>query len=190
MNWQLRFIHNQLFRLYNYPSRFCPSGFHAKVAQKVEFRSPKDREAYFSKRKAAVRRWRKRGPQALVTRDESQLTINPDIVRVRCPNKALLGGEIGSSEQYKSGIWLFTDRAQITHYFYPNFLPPYDSPEKRKIITDVLMAEWDEQALGWRKAASLPKPVAVRRPQSKKQNAGNSFFCGIDADKLCGMDKV
>lgn len=53
-------------------------------------------------------------------------------------------------EDCHSGIWLFTDRANITHFFAPNFLPPYDTPEKRKIIFDVLREEWDEKSLSWK----------------------------------------
>lgn len=49
-----------------------------------------------------------------------------------------------------SGIWLFTDRENITHFFKPNFLPPYDTPEKKKIILDVLREEWDEKTLSWK----------------------------------------
>lgn len=54
------------------------------------------------------------------------------------------------SENCHSGIWLFTDRENITHFFPPNFLPPYDTPEKKKIIFDVLKEEWDEKSLSWK----------------------------------------
>jgi len=54
------------------------------------------------------------------------------------------------AEECHSGIWLFTDRATITHFFQPNFLPPYNTPEKRKIIMDVLREEWDENTLMWK----------------------------------------
>jgi hypothetical protein len=52
-------------------------------------------------------------------------------------------------KEYNSGIWLFTDRENITHFFEPNFLPPY-TPEKRKIIMHVLREEWDEKTLSWK----------------------------------------
>jgi hypothetical protein len=55
-------------------------------------------------------------------------------------------------KEYNSGIWLFTDRENITHFFEPNFLPPYTTPEKRKIIMDVLREEWDENTLSWKPA--------------------------------------
>ena len=46
---------------------------------------------------------------------------------------------------FGSGIYLFTDRNNISHKFEPNFLPPYDTPDKRQIIFDFLKEEWDEK---------------------------------------------
>ena len=40
-NWQLRFIHNQLFKHFYNPSRFCPGAFHSTIVRKAEFRSDK-----------------------------------------------------------------------------------------------------------------------------------------------------
>jgi hypothetical protein len=40
-NWQLRFIHNQLFKHFYNPSRFCPGAFHSTIVRKAEFRSEK-----------------------------------------------------------------------------------------------------------------------------------------------------
>ena len=66
INWALRFIHNQLFRYFQFPSRFCPGwcseysfssffrwikfnfmfymiilgAFHSTITRKAEFRSP------------------------------------------------------------------------------------------------------------------------------------------------------
>jgi hypothetical protein len=39
VNWQLRFIHNQLFKRCIFPSRFCPGPFHSTILRKPEFRS-------------------------------------------------------------------------------------------------------------------------------------------------------
>lgn len=39
VNWQLRFIHNQLFKYFQFPSRFCPGAFHSTILRKAEFRS-------------------------------------------------------------------------------------------------------------------------------------------------------
>jgi hypothetical protein len=45
VNWQLRFIHNQLFKHFEFPSRFCPGAFHSTILRKAEFRSPEVRAA-------------------------------------------------------------------------------------------------------------------------------------------------
>lgn len=45
-NWALRFIHNQLFRQFEFPSRFCPGAFHSTILRKAEFRS-KGMKTYF-----------------------------------------------------------------------------------------------------------------------------------------------
>ena len=45
VNWALRFIHNQLFKYFEFPSRFCPGAFHSTILRKAEFRS---REVRFS----------------------------------------------------------------------------------------------------------------------------------------------
>ena len=59
---------------------------------------------------------------------------------------------IDSTGEYNSGIYLFTDRTKITHFFPPNFLPPYNTEEKRQIILSFLAEEWDEKTLSWKKA--------------------------------------
>jgi hypothetical protein len=63
-----------------------------------------------------------------------------------------------------SGIWLFTDRENITHFFKPNFFPPYDTAEKKKIILDVLREEWDEKTLSWKPCGqgSITKAKALK----------------------------
>jgi hypothetical protein len=65
-----------------------------------------------------------------------------------------------------SGIWLFTDRESTTHFFKPNFLPPYNTPSKRKIILDVLREEWDENTLSWKpcgEGSMTKRPDAVKK---------------------------
>ena len=97
-NWQLRFIHNQLFKHFQFPSRFCPGAFHSTIVRKAEFRSAKHKDAYFSMCKEIIKKWSLSGPRPLIS----------------------------SVDDNKSGLWLFTDRTWPTHYFPPNFLPPYD----------------------------------------------------------------
>ena len=67
---------------------------------------------------------------------------------------------------FNSGIWLFTDRDNITHFFEPNFLPPYTG-EKRKLILDVLKEEWDERTLSWKPCGegSMTKAKPVEAPE-------------------------
>lgn len=139
VNWALKFIHNQLFKYFNFPSRFCPGSFHSTIVRKAEFRSLEKRDAYFEKCDTAIKKWREAKPQPL---NQGGWDID---------GKPLQEGIV---DEYYSGIWLFADRDNITHYFKPNFLPPYDTPEKRKIILEFLDVEWDEGALSWRTLAS------------------------------------
>ena len=52
-----------------------------------------------------------------------------------------------SQGENQSGIWLFQDRTKPSHFFAPNFLPPYDTEEKRQVILSYLTEEWDEKTL-------------------------------------------
>ena len=76
------------------------------------------------------------------------------------------------NQKYQSGIWLFTDRNNISHFFAPNFYPPYDTKEKRKIIFDVLKEEWDETSLSFKsygQGSVMMEPVsaAITTPAEK-----------------------
>jgi len=134
-NWQLRFIHNQLFKHFQNPSRFCPGAFHSTIVRKAEFRSEKHREAYFAKCAAVLQRWAIDGPKAL-----NNGPWDAD------------GEPLKNPSEHNSGIYLFTDRTKVTHFFAPNFLPPYDTEDKRQIILSFLAEEWDEKTLSWKKA--------------------------------------
>mmetsp|Transcript_10748 Transcript_10748/g.25609 ORF Transcript_10748/g.25609 Transcript_10748/m.25609 type:complete len:467 (-) Transcript_10748:122-1522(-) len=212
INWQLRFLHNQLFKKFEFPSRFCPGAFHSTILRKAEFRSESHRQQYFEKCADAIKKWRALGPQPLNTipraidgkpleieveieptkksaeetekeeekkddgeeEEEPAATTAPSAMATARTNLevsllpdegAKESGPTGSTEStelaptqdtdkspssYQSGIWLFTDRENITHFFQPNFLPPYNTPEKKKIILDVLKDEWDETTLSWK----------------------------------------
>mmetsp|Transcript_22033 Transcript_22033/g.32549 ORF Transcript_22033/g.32549 Transcript_22033/m.32549 type:complete len:294 (+) Transcript_22033:75-956(+) len=136
INWALRFIQNQLFHHFEYPARFCPGPFHSTILRKAEFRSPENKEKYFEKCKETISKWQKEGPKPLNTGWDID------------------GSELENAPEHCSGIWLFTDRNNISHLFKPNFLPPYDTPEKRKIILDILKEEWDQNTLQW-------KPIGI-----------------------------
>lgn len=77
------------------------------------------KEAYFAMCQAVLKKWKLAGSRPL--------NANP--------------------VDNKSGIWLFQDRTKPTHFFPPNFLPPYDTEEKKQIILSYLTEEWDEQTL-------------------------------------------
>mmetsp|Transcript_28903 Transcript_28903/g.60114 ORF Transcript_28903/g.60114 Transcript_28903/m.60114 type:complete len:320 (+) Transcript_28903:109-1068(+) len=159
-NWQLRFIHNQLFKHFYNPSRFCPGAFHSTIVRKAEFRSDSHMEAYFAKCDAILKKWKLNGPRAL-----NDGAWDP------------AGKPLQKPGAYNSGLWLFTDRTKITHFFAPNFLPPYDTKEKREIILSYLTEEWDEKKLEWKKAE-----YAV-----KKQELSFMNMCGNPIGSLLGM---
>mmetsp|Transcript_5625 Transcript_5625/g.5825 ORF Transcript_5625/g.5825 Transcript_5625/m.5825 type:complete len:316 (+) Transcript_5625:148-1095(+) len=136
-NWQLKFIHNQLFDLFNFHGRFCPGPFHMTFVRKSAWRSAEHMRAYFSHCDEVVRTWRERGPLYLEPETESSkpgYPVNP------------LGKELTEPH----GIYLFKDRNTPIHYFAPNFHPPYDTKEKREIISGVLSKTWDEPSLSWK----------------------------------------
>ncbi|GKY96594.1 hypothetical protein MPSEU_000619000 [Mayamaea pseudoterrestris] len=152
MNWQLRFIHNQLFHQFHFAARFCPGAHHMTFCRKAEFKSPHYRAAYFRKCAKQIEDWKRRGPQPLVPRKldasierVSSLPCSPSMLRKEM--------DWADDNARDSGLYLFRDRNTITHYFAPNFFPPYDTPEKKSLIMNVISQEWDEHTLSW-KAAS------------------------------------
>lgn len=74
------------------------------------------------------------------------------------------GAPLKDPREYTSGVFLFLDRQNITHSFAPNFLPPYDNPEKRKIILDFLKEEWDEKSLSWKPVVASESTLASGVP--------------------------
>lgn len=156
VNWQLRFIHNQLFKYFQFPSRFCPGAFHSTILRKAEFRSHEHKIKYFKKCEKAVEKWSEEGPKPL---NNGGWGINGE--KLEYPNE----------DGFNSGIYLFTDRENISHFFKPNFLPPYDTPEKKEIILSYLREEWDEGSLSWRYVEStVDRALALLRERKAKQN--------------------
>merc|ERR1711935_213212 len=128
-NWQLRFVMNQIFELLDTPARWCPGPHHMTFTRKAGFRSPKHMQQYFEKVDGVVRKWRERGP----------IILEPE----KDPSKPGYPSEpLGSELDSPGGVYLFKNRNEPIEYFAPNFHPPYDTPEKRKIITDILSKEW------------------------------------------------
>jgi hypothetical protein len=88
------------------------------------------------------------------------------------------GKPLAKPGAYNSGLWLFRDRTTITHFFPPNFLPPYDTKEKREIILSFLTEEWDEKTLEWKKAEYANQEVS-------KASAAKFFeMCGNPIETL------
>jgi len=130
-NWQLRFVMNQLFELLDNPCRFCPGPHHMSYVRKAGFRSPEHMKQYCEKIDGVVRKWRERGP----------IMLEPE----KDPTKPGYPSEpLGSELESPGGVYLFKNRNEPIEYFAPNFHPPYDTPEKRKIISDILDKEWIE----------------------------------------------
>jgi hypothetical protein len=195
INWQLRFLHNQLFRYFTFPSRFCPGAFHSTIVRKAEFRSEMAKTEYFAQCFRVIQKWRKMGPQPLVAPGplhssivriqqngqvapipvsqavleiqsscncypllqvvDDMLTPEPDedvVVAVESRNPLLTS--ITSQMTHDAGIYLFRDRKTITHYFEPNFCPPYTA-EKMKMIQQILAEKWDEPTLSWKPAVDI-----------------------------------
>ena len=113
------------------------------------------REQYFAKCQTVIEEWRAEGPKPLNTGwDEKGIPLQQHL-------------------EYNSGIFLFLDRQNITHFFPPNFLPPYDTPEKRKTIFEFLKDEWDEKSLSW-------KPVLARNGISNSVDDAESGVVAKD----------
>jgi len=137
INWSLRFIHNQLFEYFQFPSRFCPGPFHSTILRKADWRSPEDKKKYFEMCDTVIQKWREDGPKPL---NEGKWDID--------------GSPLSDPPEYTSGLWLFKDRNNITHFFPPNFLPPYDTVEKRETILKYISKEWDEDKLMFKPAGT------------------------------------
>lgn len=136
-NWQLRFLHNQLFERLNIPARFCPGPHHSTFVRKAAFRSAQHMQQYFESVDAVVREWRAAGPVCLEPETDPAVSGHP-------------AEPIGAELSEPHGVYLFKTRDELVEYFPPNFHPPYDTPEKRAIITAVLAKEWSEEALAWK----------------------------------------
>jgi hypothetical protein len=182
VNWQLRFVHNQLFQHFQFPSRFCPGAFHSTIVRKAEFRSKDHEKAYFAKCAKAVARWRRAGPKPLRAQDRS------GIETVYCKPKGSSSSTTSSAfgpsscgplftplldivdemltptpaDDLTSGIYLFRDRNTITHYFCPNFRP--DTMEKVRLVRQVLAESWDESSLSWKGGVGGGGDGAAARP--------------------------
>lgn len=120
----------------------------------------KHRELYFKKCNDAISNWRKEGPKPL---NNGGWNID--------------GKELTDPPPYTSGIWLFVDRDNISHFFPPNFFPPYNTPEKHSIIMEFLKDEWDETTLSW-------KPV-VAQVETSREKTEEEYSIFSSFPELC-----
>ena len=112
-NWQLRFIHNQLFEKLQFPARFCPGPHHMTFVRKAAWRSAEHFRQYFSDVHDVVAEWRSQGPTLLEPEKDPAAAGHPT-----GPN--LIGEELSAPH----GVYLFKTRNEIVEYFPPNFHPP------------------------------------------------------------------
>lgn len=130
-NWAIVFLENQLFAAFRdigstgvlaWPMRGKVNVHaHISMVRKSGWKSLDHAYRYFEKCNRVCEEWRKMGPQLL--------TPETDPTKPGYPNP-VLGKEL--EEPY--GVYLYRTRSEVTHYFPPNFLPPYNTPEKREII--------------------------------------------------------
>ena len=121
---------------------------HISIRFGICYRQHKD--AYFAMCDAVLKKWKINGPRPLNA----------------------------TAVDNRSGLWLFTDRTWPNQFFPPNFLPPYDTEEKRQIILSYLTDEWDEKTLSWKKA---------EYPEVKNDAAvGFMEWCGNPIEALLG----
>lgn len=154
LNWQLRFIQNQLIKILGTSSRFEFGRFHATILRQVEFRTDRAKTAYLANCRRLVEEWMDRGQQPLVP-----AKIEDSVEVIKCKRGEKQGDQY-LADHYRSGLWLFMDgatiqgdtihRKKITHHFLPNFPPPYDAPATRRIIYEILKDDWDEKSLCWK----------------------------------------
>lgn len=152
-NWQLEFLHNNLFDAFQFAARFCPGPYHSTFARKVTFRNEETKELYFEQVSKVVTKWRTLGPQVLKPKNTSE-TVQP-------PQDNYSGN--GCCVSSPGGVYLFKHRAEIYDYYPPNFLPPYDTPEKIAIIESVLKKRWNANIRAFEENSDMALRSVIRR---------------------------
>lgn len=110
--------------------------------RKTGFRDAEHAAQYFSEINDVVSEWRKLGPQTLEPETDSSV---PGFVATPLVDPLTKQSELDAPH----GIYLFKTRSEPIEYYAPNWEGPYDTPEARAIIEDVLSTEWDEATLSW-----------------------------------------
>lgn len=141
-NWQLRFVHNQLFENLQNSNRFCPGAHHMTFVRKAAWKNDAAKQKYFRNCHSVQNCWKNNGPKLLV----------PKITDFPYGNglpSGVVEEPLNDELTNPFGIYLFRDRSTIIEYFKPNFLPPYDTIDKIELIEKVLSKEWSEEKMCW-----------------------------------------
>ncbi len=137
--------------------------------RKAQFRSAAHMQSYFRHCDKVVEQWRAMGPQFLETENDTSVKgcifASSNINNNYCNGSAVIGEEA----VHPHGVYLFKHRAAPLDYFPPNFHPPYNTAEKRKIIANVLSRNWNTSTLQW--TAETPITPAAHAAQGTQTEA-------------------
>ena len=149
-NWCLEFVHNQLYE------SFCHMGahwtrrpFNFPIARNVCYKSEEHKNICHNQVGQILASWKKRGPMCL--QEQHNNPSNPN------ENSRVVPDNITQNH----GIYLFKN-GKPTHYFTPNFEPPYDDIKVRAIIQNKLNKSWDSWRCEW---SSSPVPKIFGRDE-------------------------
>jgi len=181
-NWQLRFVHNQLFRRFVYPSRFCPGAFHSTIVRKAEFRSPQHRQEYFANCQNVIDQWKQEGPKPLIPSEPLTSSIamiptkqwqtepetdthEPSLItseEKKLPDEEVASNQASATVQNNNQDEYDESLTKAGIYLFTDrnhithHFPPNFMPPytgaKLELIQKVLSEEWDEATLSWKPA--------------------------------------
>ena len=147
-NWSLEFMHNQLYEYFKpLGARWEPRPFEIVLARKVKWRTGKHMNKYFAHCERVIGEWRDNGPQYLF------------------PQRNYLEGDGAASEEVTQphGVYIWRgDNPAPSHYFPPNFEPPYNTNMKRALLSNVVNKSWDKKKRDW---ISEPVPHSITPAQ-------------------------
>jgi hypothetical protein len=149
-NWQLRFVHNQLFKYLQNSNRFCPGPFHMTFVRKATWKNNNARQEYFDKCEETLNQWEREGPKLMTAGNQNNTDIHGlknEVDGTGIPG--IIKNPFNDELRNPYGVYLFKDRNTIVKYFKPNFFPPYDTAENMHIILESLSKKWDDKNLCW-----------------------------------------
>jgi hypothetical protein len=111
-NWQIRFVHNQLFKYSQNYNRFWPGPFHMTFVRKATLKNNNARRDYFDKCEATLNLWEIEGPKIVTAGNQSNTNIQGQKNEV--DGTRILGIiEYLSQLTNPYGVYLFKDRNTI-----------------------------------------------------------------------------